>query len=107
MTRLMLALVLVLVMFAVIPSAQPGGVDFGREVQDAKCEGVRGTQFLGRAEKGEEEGNTKTFEAVTISFPGAAMILRADKVVYDEDEEVMEVSGNVRLKLDAPSEQVR
>ncbi len=39
--------------------------------------------------------------------PAAAMTLRADRVVYDEDEGVMEASGNVRLKLDTPSEQVQ
>ena len=35
------------------------------------------------------------------------MTLRADKVVHDQDREVMEMFGSVRLKLDTPGEQVR
>ena len=107
MPRLTLASVLVLVMVAVIPAAQPAGIDFGREVQNAKCEGVQGTRFKGRAENFQEDGSTILYENVTILFAGAAMTLRAERVVHDRDKPVMEVSGNVRLTLDTSGEELR
>jgi lipopolysaccharide assembly outer membrane protein LptD (OstA) len=97
------ALAIILTALALAPShAQDQRPEFGRVPGLGPDGKPQGTAFTGRADTTEVIGDVITVRGnVTLVFPGAQLVLRADQASFDPVSKELTFTGNVQVKLDS------
>jgi len=96
------AFAVILTAFALVPShAQDRRPQFGRVPGLGPDGKSHGTEFTGRADRTETNGDVITYRGnVEIVFPGAQIVVRAEEASFDTVSQELTFPGSVHMKLD-------